>query len=72
MLPRSKSKRESQVIYEWLFSFALSGNGNRTANSPLGDVVLPFWTGTWNWSINSRTPSALHDVTVWHIHNQKS
>lgn len=29
-----KKEREGQVIYKWLLSFALSRNGNRTANSP--------------------------------------
>ena len=38
-----KIKKEGQVIYKWFLSFPLSVNGNRTVNSPLGDVVLLFW-----------------------------
>ena len=41
--------------------------------SPLGYVVLLlFWTGARNWSINSLTASALHDVMMWNTNNQKS
>jgi len=35
-------------------------------------VLLLFWTGTQNWSINTWTPSALHDVMTWNTDNQKS
>ena len=35
--------------------------------SPLGYVVLILFRepGTRNWSINSLTPSALHNVMIW-------
>ena len=36
-------KREGQVIYRWFLSFPLRGDGNRTADSPLGGVPLLFW-----------------------------
>jgi len=41
--------------------------------SLLEDVAaLLFQTGAWNWSINSLTPSALHDVMMWNADNKKS
>ena len=41
--------------------------------SPLGLVVLIFWEpGTRNWSINSLTPNALHDVMMWSTSDEKS
>ena len=40
--------------------------------SPLGYVLLLlFQTGARNWSINSLTPSALHDVLMWNTDKQK-
>jgi len=44
--------------------FPLSRNDDRTVNSLLMNVLL-FQTGAWNWSINSLTLSALHDVVMW-------
>lgn len=36
-------------------------------------VLLVFWEpGTRNWSVNSLTPNALHDVMMWSTDNQKS
>jgi len=35
-------------------------------------VLLLFQTGARNWSINSLTPSALHDVIMWNTDKQKS
>jgi len=65
-------KKDVRWPTEALYLFPLSRNANRTANSLLGNVVLLFWTGTRNWSINSLTPSALHDVMMWNTNNQKS
>lgn len=45
--------------------FPLNGKQNR---SPLGNVVVLFLrtrNPERSWSINSSTPSALHDVIVW-------
>jgi len=50
--------------------FPLSRNDSRTANSLLGNVVLLFQTGAWNWSINFLTPSTLHDVMMWNTDNK--
>ena len=60
------------MICEQFLSFPLSRNGNTTVHSSLGDVVLLFRTGASNRSINSLTPSALHDVLMWNTDNQKS
>jgi len=39
-----RSKRGGHLIYASFLSFPLSRNGNRTVDSPLGDVGLPlFW-----------------------------
>jgi len=37
------TERGFQVTYQRLYLFPLRGNDNRTANSPLGDIVVLFW-----------------------------
>ena len=78
---RDKQQRESLTIEkrdirwptEALYVFRLSRNDNRRVNSLLGNVVLLlYWTGARNWSINSLNPSALRDVMMWNTSNQKS
>jgi len=64
-------KRAARWPLEALSVFPLSRNDNSTVNSLLGNVVLLFRRGAWNWSINSLTPSALHDVMMWNTSNQK-
>jgi len=63
-------KRGVRWPTEALYVLPLSRNGNRMVNSLLENVVVLFWTGAWNWSINSLTPSALHDVMMWKTSNK--
>ena len=68
----NNKKRESSLVTCEQFYLSL------WMQSPLGYVVLLlFWEpGTqkigslWNWSINSLTPSALHDVVMWNTNKK--
>ena len=66
----SSKKRESLVTFE---QFYLS----LWIQSLLEYLVLHFWESAtwkiispWNWSVNSLTPSAFHDVMMWNTNNK--
>ena len=62
---RAKGRKKNQVTLPEVIS-------SLCPQSPLGYVVfLLFWTGAQNWSINTLTPSALHDVIMCNTSNQK-
>ena len=62
---RAKGKKKNQVTLPEVVSPICP-------QSPLGNVVLLFRTAARNWSINTLTPNALHDVMMLNTSNQKS
>ena len=68
----SSSREERQRKREGLMTLPVVISPLRMQSSLGYVLLLLFRTGAQNWSINSLTSSALHDVMMWNTDNQKS